>query len=119
MPTLLIKNGRVIDPSQTMDRITNLLIRDGRIAGYDVPPNGQDAIIDAAGKVVSPGLIDMHVHLREPGARRMKRSPPARPPRWPADSRASPAFRTPSRRSTPRAPSSSSSIKPLGPITAT
>jgi dihydroorotase len=43
------------------------LIEDGRIAGYDVSPNGQDRIIDAAGKIVSPGLIDMHVHLREPG----------------------------------------------------
>jgi dihydroorotase len=67
MPTLLIQNGRVIDPSQSIDRVTNLLIRDGKIAGYDVSPNGQDRIIDAAGKIVSPGLIDMHVHLREPG----------------------------------------------------
>src|SRR6202163_4898871 len=67
MPSILIKNGRVIDPSQKMDRVTNLLIRDGRIAGYDAPPNGQDAIVDRAGKIVSPGLIDMHAHLREPG----------------------------------------------------
>jgi dihydroorotase len=57
----------MIDPAQGLDRVTNLLIRDGRIAGYDVPPNGQDRIIDATGKIVSPGLIDMHVHLREPG----------------------------------------------------
>ncbi|MCC7087044.1 MAG: dihydroorotase [Pirellulales bacterium] len=67
MPTLLIQNGRVIDPSQGIDRVSNLLIRDGKIAGYDASPNGQDRIIDAAGKIVSPGLIDMHVHLREPG----------------------------------------------------
>src|SRR5205807_8467774 len=67
MPSILITNGRVIDPSQKMDRVTNLLIRDGRIAAYDASPNGQDTIIDAAGKIVSPGLIDMHVHLREPG----------------------------------------------------
>src|ERR1700682_872035 len=67
MPTLLITNGRIIDPSQNLDRVANLLIRDGRIAGYDVPANGQDKIVDAAGKIVSPGLIDMHVHLREPG----------------------------------------------------
>src|ERR1700692_250270 len=67
MPSLLIQNGRIIDPSQGIDRMTNLLIRDGKIAGYDVPPNGQDRIINAAGKIVSPGLIDMHVHLREPG----------------------------------------------------
>jgi dihydroorotase len=67
MQTILIKSGRVIDPSQGVDRVTNLLIRDGKIAGFDVSPNGQGAIIDAAGKIVSPGLIDMHVHLREPG----------------------------------------------------
>jgi dihydroorotase len=67
MPSLLIQNGRVIDPSQRMDRITNVLIKDRRIAAYDVPLNGQDAVVDAAGKIVAPGLIDMHVHLREPG----------------------------------------------------
>lgn len=67
MAKILITGGRVIDPSQGMDRVTNLLIEDSRIAGYDVAQNGQDTIIDAAGKIVSPGLIDMHVHLREPG----------------------------------------------------
>ncbi|MCE5267122.1 MAG: dihydroorotase [Planctomycetaceae bacterium] len=67
MPNLLIQNGRVIDPSQEMDRVTNLLIADGRIAAYDAQPSGQETVIDASGKIVSPGLIDMHVHLREPG----------------------------------------------------
>jgi dihydroorotase len=67
MPSLLIQNGRVIDPSQGMDRVTNLRIADGRIAAYDAAPNGQDTVIDATGKIVAPGLIDMHVHLREPG----------------------------------------------------
>lgn len=67
MPSILIRDGRVIDPSQNLDRVTNLLIKDGRIAGYDVSSNGQDQIIDARDKIVSPGLIDMHVHLREPG----------------------------------------------------
>jgi dihydroorotase len=67
MPSLLIQNGRVIDPSQGLDRVTNLLIEDGRISGYDVARNGQDVVIDAQGKIVTPGLIDMHVHLREPG----------------------------------------------------
>ena len=67
MPTLLIQGGRVIDPSQSMDRVTNLLVRDGRIAAYDAVPDGQDEVLDAAGKIVAPGLIDMHVHLREPG----------------------------------------------------
>lgn len=67
MTKTLITGGRVIDPSQKLDRLTNVLIEDGRIAAYDVPLNGQDTIIDAQGKIVSPGLIDMHVHLREPG----------------------------------------------------
>src|SRR6185295_20294904 len=67
MTKILIEGGRVIDPSQKLDRVTNLLIEDGRIAGYDVAANGQDTIVRAAGKIVSPGLIDMHVHLREPG----------------------------------------------------
>jgi dihydroorotase len=67
MTSLLIENGRVIDPSQELDRVTNLLIEDGKIAGFDVARNGQTTIIDARGKIVAPGLIDMHVHLREPG----------------------------------------------------
>ncbi len=68
MPELLIANGRVIDPSQKMDRLTNVLIDNGKIAAYDVPLNGQPVeVIDATGKIVAPGLIDMHVHLREPG----------------------------------------------------
>ena len=72
MPKLLIANGRVIDPSQNLDRVTNLLLEDGKVAGIDVAVNsaalnGQDTVIDAKNKIVSPGLIDMHVHLREPG----------------------------------------------------
>src|SRR5882724_3164583 len=67
MPSMLIKNGRVIDPSQDLDRVTNVLIEDGRVAGFDVSANGQDLVLDALNKIVSPGLIDMHVHLREPG----------------------------------------------------
>ena len=67
MSSLLIQNGRVIDPSQQMDRVTNLLVENGRISGYDIAPGRQDRILDAAGKIVAPGLIDMHVHLREPG----------------------------------------------------
>jgi len=67
MSTLLIQNGRVIAPAQSMDRVTNVLVENGRIAGYDVPPGGQTTVLDASGKIVAPGLIDMHVHLREPG----------------------------------------------------
>jgi dihydroorotase len=67
MSRILITNGRAIDPSQNLDRVTNLLIHDGRIAGYDVQPSGDETVIDASDRIVSPGLIDMHVHLREPG----------------------------------------------------
>lgn len=67
MTTLLITNGRLIDPSQSLDRVANLLIRDARIAQYDVPPGNYDETIDATGMIVAPGLIDMHVELREPG----------------------------------------------------
>ncbi len=67
MSSLLITGGRVIDPSQQMDRITNLLIQDGRIAAYDVSVHEAEQVLDATGKIVCPGLIDMHVHLREPG----------------------------------------------------
>jgi len=67
MTSIVIENGRVIDPSQKLDRVTNLLLRDGLVAGYDVLPDGADTRIDASGRIVSPGLIDMHVHLREPG----------------------------------------------------
>jgi dihydroorotase len=67
MQKILIQNGRVIDPSQDMDRVTNLLIEGGRIAAYDVAADGDARVIDATGHVVAPGLIDMHVHLREPG----------------------------------------------------
>jgi dihydroorotase len=75
MNKILIRGGRVIDPSQKIDRVANLLIEDGKIAAMDVSDDclgesddGDDAeVIDAAGRIVSPGLIDMHVHLREPG----------------------------------------------------
>jgi dihydroorotase len=67
MRNILIQNGRVIDPSQGLDRVTNLLIADGGIAAYDASPDGQAQVIDATDRIVAPGLVDMHVHLREPG----------------------------------------------------
>jgi len=67
MSRTLLQNGRVIDPSQQLDRITNVLIENGRIAAYDVGPTGQMQVMDVSGKIVAPGLIDMHVQLREPG----------------------------------------------------
>jgi dihydroorotase len=63
----LIEGGRVVDPNSGTDRIANLLVEDGRIAALDAVRNGQDVVIDARGRIVTPGLIDMHVHLREPG----------------------------------------------------
>lgn len=64
---LLITNGRVICPASGVDRVTNLLIEGGKIAALDAQPRGDERILDASGKIVSPGLIDMHVQLREPG----------------------------------------------------
>ncbi len=64
---LLIKNGRVIDPENTIDYTRDLLIIDGRIAAPDTAPPSDIEEIDADGCWVVPGLIDMHVHLREPG----------------------------------------------------
>ena len=67
MARIFIQNGRVIDPSQQLDRVANIFIDDGRIAGYDAPSHGHNVVIDATDKIVAPGLIDLHVELREPG----------------------------------------------------
>jgi dihydroorotase len=68
MNTLRITYGRVIDPSQGLDQVTDLWIRGEHILGLGPLPNLQaDRTLEAAGKIVCPGLIDMHVHLREPG----------------------------------------------------
>ena len=91
---LLLKNGRIVDPSQGIDKTGDLLIEDGRISGIHPPSSplrkggdepaplltnegdnatplltkeGQGEVIDCTGLVIAPGLIDMHVHLREPG----------------------------------------------------
>src|SRR6476659_4046546 len=69
MRPILIRGGRVIDPSRGADGVADVHLQDVNVAGVGrslVAPD--DAlIIDAAGKVLSPGLIDLHVHLREPG----------------------------------------------------
>ena len=68
---LLIRGGRVIDPGHC-DGVADLYIRDGKIAGLthgegsEAPPAGC-RVVDAAGMVVAPVLIDLHVHFREPG----------------------------------------------------
>jgi len=66
---ILIRGGRVIDPSRGTDGIADVLIEDGQIVavGRGVAAGEGTQIIEAAGKVVAPGLIDLHVHLREPG----------------------------------------------------
>lgn len=66
MASLLIKNARVIDPSQDFDKVADILIEDGKIAGLGSFENA-DEIIDASGLAAAPGLVDMHVHLRDPG----------------------------------------------------
>src|SRR5262249_33273279 len=67
MTTLHITNGRVIDPSQGLDQVVDLWIHHGTIAGTGPQPFQPTRVLDADGMIVCPGLIDMHVHLREPG----------------------------------------------------
>jgi len=80
---IFIKNGRLVDPSQKIDDICDVLIEDEKIKEIQIPkargkgqgakekrehePQGFDEVIDAGGMLVLPGLVDMHVHLREPG----------------------------------------------------
>ncbi|MBI4168577.1 MAG: dihydroorotase [Acidobacteria bacterium] len=75
MESLLVKGGRVIDPATGTDSVLDLLVRDGKIAerrpsgggrgGSQAPPGAR--VLEAAGRIVCPGFVDMHVHLREPG----------------------------------------------------
>lgn len=66
---LLVRGGRVVDPSQGVDGFADLLIEDGVVARLDegIEAAADTEVVDAAGLVVCPGLIDLHVHLREPG----------------------------------------------------
>jgi len=71
--TIVIKNGRIIDPANSLDEPKDLLIHKGRIKAIESPGSisfdagEKPSVIDAKGCVVCPGLIDMHVHFREPG----------------------------------------------------
>ena len=71
MATLLVRGGRVVDPTQGIDRVDDVLVRDGLVVAVGqsgTQPVGRvDDTIEASGLIVTPGLIDMHVHLREPG----------------------------------------------------
>ncbi len=68
MARLLIRNGRLLDPSQDLDAELDCLIEDGRIVagGTDLPVEGVE-FLDAEGAWIAPGFIDVHTHLREPG----------------------------------------------------
>ncbi len=69
MPKRLLKGARVVDPINGRDGAFDVLIEDGRIArlGRDLPADGASVVELSPGLVICPGLIDMHVHLREPG----------------------------------------------------
>jgi dihydroorotase len=68
-PGILLRGGRVVDPSRGQDEIADLYLLEGRVEGigrnFGTPDGAM--VVDARGQVVAPGLIDLHVHLREPG----------------------------------------------------
>ena len=66
---LRIRNGRVINPADGFDQVTDIWIRDGRILGYgkNYTDERADETINASGCIVAPGLVDVHVHVRDPG----------------------------------------------------
>src|SRR5512133_821014 len=68
MNALLLVGGRLIDPGNGVDAVGDLLVVDGKIADPDTRIPGVEPVqLDVSGLVVCPGLIDSHVHLREPG----------------------------------------------------
>src|SRR6201986_2405543 len=67
MSSTLIKSGTVLDPSLTLTQRADLLLRDGKIAAIGTNLGPVDQTIDATGTLVVPGLLDIHVHFREPG----------------------------------------------------
>ena len=66
---LLLKGGRVVDPATSRDGEFDVLVEDGTISriGKSLPAEGAPVFEIARGWIVAPGLVDMHVHLREPG----------------------------------------------------
>jgi dihydroorotase len=69
-PPVLLKGGRVIDPSRGLDQTADVLLQEGKIAAVApglTPEQGGAEVRNVAGRIVAPGLVDVHVHLREPG----------------------------------------------------
>jgi dihydroorotase len=64
---LLVKNGRLVDPARKLDTVSDLLIRDGKIAHIGHATVADIPVFNASGLTVAPGFFDIHVHLREPG----------------------------------------------------
>src|SRR5271155_3810292 len=71
MMALVIRGGHLIDPAAGVDARKDLLLKDGRVAEIASPGKCKQAngaeVLDATGLIVAPGLVDIHVHLREPG----------------------------------------------------
>src|ERR1043166_2000705 len=67
MSTIIIRNGRILDPANQRDEVADLAIVNGKIAPKSEVTARKSEEIDAKGLIVAPGLIDSHVHLREPG----------------------------------------------------
>lgn len=73
MTSILIKNGLVVDPASKREEVANVFIDNGTIAAVGTgAPEKADVVIDAKGLVVAPGLVDLHVHFREPGREDME-----------------------------------------------
>ena len=64
---LVVKNGRVVDPARKLDTVTDVVVRDGKIASIGSAYGSDIPVFDATGLIVAPGFFDVHVHLREPG----------------------------------------------------
>lgn len=66
--SMLIRGGRVIDPANGIDQLADVLVENGKVAAIGENLSAENVqVIDASGKVVAPGFIDMHCHLRDPG----------------------------------------------------
>jgi dihydroorotase len=65
---ILLRGGRVVDPSRNLDQTLDVLLKDGVVAKVDEKIAARGAeVVEAAGFVVAPGFVDLHTHLREPG----------------------------------------------------